>query len=102
MHRLFATAHHLAMVSTTGTKRGSPGADVEKSFMNVELSDEDAQKLQAVQKDLARVELLLGVSHFHLEAGTISQCFIHLARTSRSADINARLRQKTHRCKVDF
>lgn len=27
--------------------------------MNVELSDEDAQKLQAVQKDIARVELLL-------------------------------------------
>ncbi|KIM85488.1 hypothetical protein PILCRDRAFT_817515 [Piloderma croceum F 1598] len=43
----------------TGTKRGSPGADVEKSFMNVDLSDEDAQKLQAIQKDIARIELLL-------------------------------------------
>jgi len=47
------------MVSTAGTKRGSPGADVGKSFTNAELSDEDAQKLQAVQKDIARVELLL-------------------------------------------
>ena len=48
----------------TGTKRGSPGADVEKSFMNVDLSDEDAQKLQAIQKDIARIELLLGKSYF--------------------------------------
>jgi hypothetical protein len=36
---------------------------VEKSFMNVDLSDEDAQKLQAVQKDITRVEVLLGEYH---------------------------------------
>ena len=58
---------HLAMV-TSGTKRSSPGAYAEKEFMNVELSDEDAQKLQAVQKDIARVELLLGEYRFHFEA----------------------------------
>jgi len=43
-----------------GTKRASPGADEEKNpLQNVELSDEDAKKLQAVQRDLARVELFL-------------------------------------------
>ncbi|KAF7978914.1 hypothetical protein HWV62_44441 [Athelia sp. TMB] len=41
------------------SKRASPGAETEKPLMNVELSDEDALKLQAVQKDIARVELLL-------------------------------------------
>ena len=45
---------------TTGTKRGSPGADVEKSFMDVDLSQEDALRLQAVQKDITRIEVLLG------------------------------------------
>jgi hypothetical protein len=64
---LSSTAQHLAMV-TSGTKRSSPGAYAEKEFMNVELSDEDAQKLQAVQKDIARVELLLGEYRFHFEA----------------------------------
>lgn len=44
------------------SKRASPGADVEKPIMNAELSDEDALKLQAIQKDTARVELLLGPS----------------------------------------
>ena len=49
------------MVGTAGKKRASPGADVEKnSLSNVELSDEDAQKLQVVQKEIARTELLLG------------------------------------------
>lgn len=42
------------------SKRASPGAETEKPLMNVDLSDEDALKLQAVQKDIARVELLLG------------------------------------------
>jgi template-activating factor I len=44
-----------------GTKRGSPGAESEKSpLQNVELSDEDAKKLQQVQRDIARAELVLG------------------------------------------
>lgn len=43
-----------------GTKRGSPGAELEKSpLQNVELSDEDAKKLQQVQRDIARAELVL-------------------------------------------
>ncbi|KAL0950743.1 hypothetical protein HGRIS_007516 [Hohenbuehelia grisea] len=43
-----------------GTKRASPGAEEEKNPLHsVELSDEDAQKLNAVQKDIARVELAL-------------------------------------------
>jgi len=43
-----------------GTKRGSPGAEDEKSpLSNVELGDEDAKKLTAIQRDLARVELVL-------------------------------------------
>ncbi|KAG5654037.1 hypothetical protein H0H81_008053 [Sphagnurus paluster] len=43
-----------------GTKRASPGADTEKNpLTDIELSDEDAKKLQAVQRDIARVELVL-------------------------------------------
>jgi template-activating factor I len=45
----------------SGKKRASPGADEEKSPVKiVELSDEDAQKLQDVQGDIARAELILG------------------------------------------
>lgn len=48
-----------------GTKRASPGADEEKNpLQNVELSDEDARKLQTIQRDLARVELVLGAQRF--------------------------------------
>ena len=48
-------------MSSKGVKRASPGADVEKNPLgNVELSDEDAIKLQGIQKDVARVELALG------------------------------------------
>lgn len=44
-----------------GTKRASPGADDEKNpLQSVELSDEDAKKLQAIQRDIARAELVLG------------------------------------------
>ncbi|KAH7883795.1 hypothetical protein F5I97DRAFT_1895666 [Phlebopus sp. FC_14] len=44
----------------SGKKRASPGADVEKNPLEgVELSDEDAQKLQTVQKQIERTELLL-------------------------------------------
>ncbi len=43
-------------------KRASPGADVEKNPLgDVDLNDEDAVKLQAIQKDVARVELALGM-----------------------------------------
>ncbi|KAF8168251.1 hypothetical protein B0H34DRAFT_52839 [Crassisporium funariophilum] len=43
-----------------GTKRASPGAEDEKSpLQNVELSDEDAKKLQVIQRELARAELVL-------------------------------------------
>jgi template-activating factor I len=46
-----------------GTKRASPGAEAEKNpLTDVELSDEDAKKLQAIQRDIARVELVLGSS----------------------------------------
>lgn len=49
------------MVQSAAKKRGSPGADVEKNpLAAVELGDEDARKLQEVQKDIARVELVLG------------------------------------------
>lgn len=50
-------------MSNKGVKRGSPGADVEKNPLgSVELSDEDAQKLQDIQKAVARVELATGGS----------------------------------------
>lgn len=49
------------MVQSAAKKRASPGADVEKNpLAAVELGDEDARKLQEVQKDIARVELVLG------------------------------------------
>jgi template-activating factor I len=44
-----------------GTKRGSPGAEGEKSLLNhADLNEEDAKKLTELQRDLARAELLLG------------------------------------------
>lgn len=44
-----------------GTKRASPGADTEKNpLQDVELSEEDAKKLQTVQREIARAELVLG------------------------------------------
>ncbi|KAF8736741.1 hypothetical protein AX14_014064 [Amanita brunnescens Koide BX004] len=43
-----------------GTKRASPGAEEEKSpFQSVELSDENAKKLEEVQREIARAELVL-------------------------------------------
>ncbi|KAG7099545.1 hypothetical protein E1B28_001379 [Marasmius oreades] len=45
---------------TKGTKRASPGADEEKNlFGSVELSDEDAKRLDVVQKELQRAELVV-------------------------------------------
>ncbi|KAH9947941.1 hypothetical protein B0H21DRAFT_736215 [Amylocystis lapponica] len=47
-------------MSTKGIKRASPGAVSEKNpLSDVELTDEDAQKLQVVQRDIARMELVL-------------------------------------------
>jgi template-activating factor I len=46
-----------------GVKRGSPGADDEKNqnpLANVDLSEEDAQKLAKTQRELGRVELAMG------------------------------------------
>jgi hypothetical protein len=55
-------------------KRGSPGVDVEKTqvektttlqvqkTLQVELNSEDAQKLQIISRDIARIELVLGAS----------------------------------------
>ncbi|KAF8845289.1 hypothetical protein BDN67DRAFT_961589 [Paxillus ammoniavirescens] len=44
----------------SGKKRASPGTDTEKNPLEgVELGDEDAQKLQDVQKQIERTELLL-------------------------------------------
>ena len=43
-------------------KRSSPGAEEQKSpLANVELGDEDAQKLREIQRDLARAEIVLGM-----------------------------------------
>lgn len=45
----------------SGKKRASPGADTEKNPLeNTELSDENAQKLQEIQKQFERAELILG------------------------------------------
>jgi hypothetical protein len=51
-----------------GTKRASPGAEDEKSpLQNAELSDEDAKKLEEIQRDLARAELVLGEVFWNYE-----------------------------------
>lgn len=48
-------------MSAKGVKRASPGASIEKNPLgDVELTDEDAQKLSGIQKEIARTELLLG------------------------------------------
>ncbi|KAG0709089.1 hypothetical protein DFH29DRAFT_890462 [Suillus ampliporus] len=50
----------------SGKKRASPGTDVEKNpLANVELNDEDAQKLQDIQKDIQRVELVIERQAMH-------------------------------------
>ncbi len=44
-----------------GTKRASPGAEEEKDPLQaVELDEENAKKLNEVQRDAQRVELYLG------------------------------------------
>jgi len=44
----------------TGKKRASPGADVEKNpLQGVELGEEDANKLQGIQREIARAELII-------------------------------------------
>lgn len=56
-------------MSNKGVKRASPGAESEKNPLgDVELTDDDAVKLQAIQKDVARVELALGTCPFQTHA----------------------------------
>ena len=50
-------------MSTKGVKRSSPGAEEEKNPLgDVDLSDEDAVKLQELQRSYRRVELAIGAS----------------------------------------
>jgi template-activating factor I len=49
------------MSTKAGKKRASPGADVEKNpLQGVELSEGDAHKLEAIQREQVRVELAIG------------------------------------------
>ena len=69
----------------SGKKRGSPGADEEKNPLEgVELGDEDAQKLKAIQKQIERVDLLIGTyfayqplkgTNVHRQSVTVSSSF---------------------------
>lgn len=44
----------------SGVKRATPGADDEKNpLANVEVSEADAKKLEAIQDQISRVDLLL-------------------------------------------
>ena len=55
----------LRCVGMSGKKRASPGTDTEKNPLeSVELNDQDAQKLQDVQKQIERAELLLGAHSY--------------------------------------
>lgn len=48
-------------MSAKGVKRASSGAEERKNPVgDVELSDEDAKKLQEIQKSIGRAELILG------------------------------------------
>lgn len=51
-------------MSGKGVKRASPGAEDQKNPLGeVELSDEDAGKLQELQRHYARVELAVGAQN---------------------------------------
>ena len=79
-------------MSNKGVKRASPGADIEKNPLgDVELSDEDALKLQSVQKDVARVELALGASPALLPARCRSAT--HLGRDAPHLQSGTRRRR---------
>jgi hypothetical protein len=82
----------------SGKKRASPGTDTEKNPLEgVELGDEDAQKLQDVQKQIERTELLLGTLHFRIQLFRSYMIHIHL-RTSRLPSASASLRKATCDC----
>lgn len=50
-------------MSAKGVKSASPGAEEEKNPLgDVDLSDEDAVKLQELQRSYRRVELAIGAS----------------------------------------
>ena len=54
-------------MSGKGVKRASPGADEEKNPLgDVDITDEDAVKLQDLQKYYHRVELAVGASFLRL------------------------------------
>lgn len=92
--RLFAFASNRPNMSApSGKKRASPGADVEKNPLAVELSDEDARKLQVVQKDIARTELLLG-ERFSRGKYTDPSKDPLLCRTSRSRSVSTCVREE--------
>jgi len=49
------------MSAKAGKKRASPGADVEKNpLQGAELGEEDAKKLDAIQREQGRAELIIG------------------------------------------
>ena len=64
--RKFPTSRFLSNLSlfaimSKGTKRASPGADEEKNPLQaVELGEEDAKKLNEVQRESQRIELFMG------------------------------------------
>jgi template-activating factor I len=50
-----------------GTKRASPGAEDEKSPIQNAEFNENAKKLEEIQRDLARAELVLGMAFRNYE-----------------------------------
>lgn len=64
-------------MAKSGVKRASPGAEKAKNpLSDVELSDEDAAKLNVVQKDIARAELMLGAFEHVSSQNTASEAFL--------------------------
>lgn len=64
LHRTSQTASLIHLPSSKviimGTKRASPGAEDEKSPLQIAELNENAKKLEEIQRDLARAELVLG------------------------------------------
>lgn len=52
-----------------GTKRASPGAEDEKIPLQIAELNENAKKLEEIQRDLARAELVLGKAFRNFEGG---------------------------------
>lgn len=55
-----------------GLKRASPGAEEHKEPLTANLSEEDAEKLTAIRREMAKIELYIGMYQTFSDA---EKCF---------------------------